>query len=75
MSVYVMVRVELTGASIADINALVKPTKPHDGVNQLVDLLSKCVQGHGAIIDVAMRETTQAVTAQGSGTSATYTLA
>lgn len=75
MSVFVMIRVELPGGNINDINSLVKPTKPHDGVNQLINLLAGCVGGKPAIVDVATRATTETVASDGGGTSATYNLA
>lgn len=71
---FVMVRVEVAAKSDSQLNALVK-TDAHAGVQELVNLLQGCLAGTtDATIAVATRETTEAISTDGNGTSATYEL-
>ncbi len=74
MSSFLMVRIECVGLSVGDLNSKLK-TSPQDGVNQIVNLLVGCSAGNvSAQIDVAVRETTQTVSADGAGQTASYNL-
>ncbi len=73
---YIMIRVEAPNVSVGDMNAkLTDSTKPHDGVELLRNLMDACLaRGIPAQVDVAVRETTQAIAADGDGDTASYNL-
>lgn len=76
-STFVMIRVECTTKSMADLATKVTDaTRPNEGIQQLINLFQAIEGGSGtpAIVDVATRTTTQTITAAGTGNvSATYT--
>lgn len=77
MATFVMIRVECTSQSMADLAAKVTDsTRPNEGIQQLITFFEAIESGSGipAIVDVATRTTTQTITADGTGNvSATYT--
>ncbi len=74
MSVFLMIRVECPNLSIGDLNTMItNDSNPENGINQLRNLMDSVNIGcTSAIIDVASRETTETVSAQGNGIDATY---
>lgn len=74
MSSFLMVRVEVNGLTALDLNERLKAS-PQDGVNQIINLLAGATAGNkSALIDVAVRETTQSISADGAGSTASYNL-
>lgn len=72
---FIMIRVEIGAMSVGDANSLLKPTKPHDGVEQLAIVLDALLAGaKDGQVDVAIRDSTQTITAAGGGSSASYNL-
>ena len=72
-----MIRVEAPALSIADLNAkLAQSSNPQNGLNGLDNLMIAIAGGAiDAQVDVATRDTTQAITASGTGSiSASYNL-
>lgn len=75
MASFLMVRVDIPSKTDTDLNSLLKPTKPHAGVQELINLLLSIEGGVvDASVDVAVRATTQAITADGAGLTASYNL-
>lgn len=73
---FVMIRVELPNDSVGQANTLIKDSSnPHDGLVQLRNLCDAVLAGaKEGEVAVAVRDTTQAITAAGGGSSATYNL-
>ena len=78
---FVMIRVEVPAMSDTQLNSKVlngpagDSTKPQEGVTALSILMDAINAGTiDAQVDVAVRATTQAITASGSGSSASYNL-
>lgn len=73
---FIMIRVEVPGADADQLNAKVADsTKAREGVVEIRNLMDAILAGaNPAEVDVAVRETTQAITAEGGGTSASYNL-
>ena len=73
---FVMIRVDLPNDSVAQANTLVEnSSKPHEGVVQLRNLCEAILAGaKEGEVAVALRDTTQSITAAGGGSSATYNL-
>lgn len=73
---FLMIRIEASSLSAGDFNSKLKDdANPQDGVVQLRNLMDAIIAGSiDAQVDVAVRETTQAVTAQGDGQDASYNL-
>ena len=72
-----MIRVDAPALSIADLNAkLAQSSNPQNGMNGLGNLMLAIAGGAiDAQVDVATRDTTQAITAAGTGSiSASYNL-
>lgn len=76
MAAFLMIRIDLPGGSSGDLNALLPDgTKQHEGVTALVDMLNAINGGClPAQVNIAVRDTTQAITADGSGETAAYNL-
>jgi len=78
---FVMVRVEVPAMSDSQLNEKVlssqsgDSTKPQEGINALRNLMDAINAGSiDAQVDVAIRSTTQAITASGNGSSAAFNL-
>lgn len=73
---FIMIRLDIPGKSVGDLNGIMDDsTKPHEGVNELINLLS-AINGSccPAEVATAIRDTTQAITAAGGGETNTYNL-
>lgn len=78
---FVMVRIEVPAMDESQLNDKVlgsqsgDNTKPQEGVNALRNLMDAINAGSiDAQVDVAIRATTQSITASGAGSSAQYNL-
>jgi hypothetical protein len=73
---FLMIRVEASALSVADMNAkLANSSNPQDGMIKLDNLMLAIAGGAiDAQVDCAVRDTTQAITAAGGGSSASYNL-
>lgn len=72
---FVMIRIEVPSQSDSELNKVVEPTNSHEGVQQLINLLEGIEGGAvNAEVDVAVRNTTQTISAAGAGSSANYNL-
>lgn len=73
---YLMIRVNAPGVSVEDMNAkLSEDSKPHEGLIQLRNLMDALsCRSIPSDVDVAVRETTQAISADGDGEDASYDL-
>lgn len=79
---FIMIRVEVPGAVASQLNAKIPgdssaaaDTKAREGVVELRNLMDSILAGTTpAEVDVAVRATTEAITAQGGGISASYNL-
>lgn len=79
---FIMIRVEVPGATASQLNAKIPgdadseaDTKAREGVVELRNLMDSILAGTTpAQVNVAVRQDTQAVTAQGDGISASYNL-
>lgn len=74
MASFLMIRVDIPSKNDTQLNELLKGSS-HAGVQQLINLLEGVTGGTtDAQVDVAVRATTQAITADGSGLTASYNL-
>jgi hypothetical protein len=73
---FIMIRVEVPGAVASQLNAKVTDsTKAREGVIEIRNLMDAILAGaEPSEVDVAVRQTTEAITAQGGGISASYNL-
>lgn len=79
---FIMIRVEVPGATASQLNAKIPgsadsdaDTKPREGVVEIRNLMDSILAGTTpSQVDVAVREETQAVNAQGDGIAASYNL-
>ena len=71
-----MIRVQADGLSVGTMNEKVTgDSKPQEGVVQIRNLMEAILAGAvDAQVDVAVRETTQSISADGDGDSASYNL-
>lgn len=75
MASFLMVRVDIPSKTDTQLNALLKDTKPHAGIQEIINLLLGIEGGTvDGQVDVAVRATTQAITADGAGLTASYNL-
>jgi hypothetical protein len=72
---FLLVRIEAPGVSIGDMNTVLlggDDTKPTEILNNLADLINGInSRDPSATVDLAVRATTQTITAQGGGVDAT----
>jgi len=73
---FMLVRIDADALSAGDFNSKLKDdANPQDGMVQLRNLMDAIIAGSvDAQVDVVVRETTQSISAQGSGESASYNL-
>jgi hypothetical protein len=75
---FLMIRIEVPGDSVADMNSVIlngDSTKPQAIMNNLIDLVSGISSRNpGATVDLAVRETTESISADGDGETATCSL-
>lgn len=73
---FIMIRIEAPNLSVVELNQKVKlSANQREGVVQIRDLVEGALAGAiSAEIDVAVRDTTQSITAAGGGSSAQYNL-
>lgn len=66
---FIVIEIDVPGLSIGTLNSQVqRPTKPHDAVNGLNNLLSGILNGsYDASVQVTTRDVTASVTTSGSG--------
>ncbi len=71
---FLMVRIECPGDSVADMNAVLNggdDTNPQSILNNLVDLVAGIASRNpSAQVDLAVRETTESISADGDGVTA-----
>ena len=71
---FLMIRIEVPGASIGDMNSVIlngDNSKPTEVLNNLIDLVNGInSRTPAAQVDLAARETTQAISADGDGDTA-----
>lgn len=71
---YLMIRINVPGRTIADMNTVIlngDSTKPTEILNNLADLVNGInSRDPSAQVDFAARETTQVITADGAGLTA-----
>ena len=72
---FVLIRVEVQNMNDTQLNQLLRPGKPHEGVVQLRNLMDSIMGGTtNAEVVVSVRATTLAIPVDGSGQTATYNL-
>ena len=73
---FLMVRIEASALSVGQMNdKLSDSSNPHEGVQKLKNLLDAISSGAiDAQVDVAVRSSTQAITAEGGGEDESYDL-
>lgn len=71
---FLMIRVEVPGATVADMNSVIlngDSSKPTEILNNLIDLVAGVnSRTPAAQVDLAVRATTQAIAADGGGNTA-----
>lgn len=74
---FVMIRIEVPNLTVDQLNSKlnIDSTNPHEGVQQVLNLVTGVTGGLlSAEIDLAVRNTTQTITAAGGGDSGSYNL-
>ena len=71
---FLMIRIEVPGAAVQSLNDVLEngdSTKPHEVLNNIADLVMGCSsRTPAAQVDCAVRETTQSISADGAGVTA-----
>ena len=73
---FLMLRIEIPQFTVETFNSrITDTTKPHEGINGVVDILDGLLAGtFDGEIDVAVRNSTETITAADGGTAASWNL-